>query len=139
MKPTKKQEKQKLRKIYRNCRDKENESLKAIVPKAVLREDESTRSYQRKRLLEHFDSPPAKRQCTDKSHSPDFSNVTWDKEAVLQDLEQHPSAPPAINWQKFAREHNIPGSICGQVAKKFAKKCNIDTTRLDGREAGKRK
>ncbi len=55
VKPTKTEEKQKLRKIYRKCRDKENESLKAIVPKAILQEDESIKSYQRKRML---DTPP---------------------------------------------------------------------------------
>ena len=36
--------------------------------------------------------------------------MTWDKEAVLCDLQQHPPAPPQINWQKFEREHDIPGA-----------------------------
>ena len=55
---------------------------------------------------------------------------------MLGDLLQHPPAPPAINWQEFARQHNIPGSNARQVVKEFARKNNIDTVRLDGRQGG---
>ena len=125
--------KKKLRTVYRKCRDKENESLKQLVPAAVLVEDESLRAYQRKRSLQHFETPPAKRKPDNKSHSPNFESVTWDKQALLRDLQQHPPAPPPINWQNFAREHNIPGSNCGQIVKEFACESGIDTVRLDGR------
>ena len=54
---------------------------------------------------------------TPKSHSPEFSNVTWDKEKVLEDLKSFLLPPPLINWQKFAREHDIPERNCGQVIK----------------------
>ncbi len=90
----------------------------------MFQEDESLRSYQRKRVQLHFETPPSKK--AKKSHSPDFENVSW---AVLCDLQQHPSAPPAINWQNFAREHNIPGSNAGQIAKDFAQNNNIDTNK----------
>ena len=132
MKPTRAEQKKKLRTVYRKCGDKENEALKQLVPAAVLVEDESIRGYKRKHSLQHFETPPAKRKPDKKSHSPNFETVTWDKQAVLRDLQQHPPAPPPINWQKFAREHNIPGSNCGQVVKQFARESNINTIRLDG-------
>lgn len=125
VKPTPVQQKKRLRQIYRKCRDKENKALKQSTPVAVLCVDESTRGYQRKRLLQHFETPPVKQTPSNKSHSPDFANVTWDKEAVLRDLQQYPPAPPPTNWQQFARDHQIPGSNCGQVLKEFAQKSNI--------------
>ena len=64
--------------------------------------------------------------------------MIWDKEAVLRDLQQHPPAPPPINWQKFAREYDIPGANSGQVLKQFAESSSIDTFRLDGRASGTR-
>ena len=93
------------------------------------------RSYQRIRKLQSFESPPPtkKQKTTPKSHSPDFSSVTWDKEKVLEDLKRFPLAPPPINWQKCAREHNVPGRNCGQVVKQFAQQSGIDTFQLDNR------
>lgn len=42
----------------------------------MLQEDESIKSYQRKRMLEHFDTPPAKVQCTEKSEkSPNLQTL----------------------------------------------------------------
>lgn len=66
-----------------------------------------------------------------KSHSPDFSTVTWDKDKVLLDLQQHPPAAPSINWQQFASQHGVPGQNAGQVVKEFAQKSGIDTEKLD--------
>ena len=114
--------KKKLRNVYRKCRDKENVAIAQRIPTAVVCEDESIRSYNRKRLIQNYETPPAKRRATNKSHSPDFENVIWNKDEVLEALEaiqQDPLAPPSINWQLFAKSHNIPG---GQVAKEFAKK-----------------
>ena len=51
---------------------------------------------------------------------------------MLKDLQSHPPAPPQINWQNFARQHNIPGQNCGQVVKEFAVKSGIDVSRLEG-------
>ena len=62
-----------------------------------------------------------------KSHSPNFDNVTWDKDKLLQDLHSLPAAPPPLNWQQFAREHGIPGNNAGQVAKDFARKSGVNT------------
>ena len=133
MKPTANERKKKLRSIYRKCRDQENKCRQKTAAIAVLAEDNSMRSYQRKRMLQRFETPPSKRSRTNvtKTHSPDFSKVSWNKQAVLEDLQAQPSAPPAINWQKFAQEHNIPGRNCGQVVKEFAMKSGIDTSRLE--------
>ena len=123
--------KQKLRKIYRKVRDKENDAKKKTAAIAVLTETNSMRSYNRKRKLQCFETPPAKRS-RQKSHSPDFSKVTWNKEAVIEDLTTYPSAPPPINWQKFAQEHGVPGRNRGQVVKELAKQSGIDISRLEG-------
>ena len=45
IKATPTQRKKQLRKIYRRCRDKENDSLKKTTPLAVLTEDESLKGY----------------------------------------------------------------------------------------------
>ena len=97
--------------------------------------DESQRAYQRKRKRQYFETPPSSKKPKVKSHSPDFTNVSWDKEVPL-DLQQHPQFPPPINWQKFARDHNVPGSSAGQVVKEFARKSGLDTAQLDGWPTG---
>ena len=89
------------------------------------------RSYGQKRKLQSFETPPSKR-AKPKTHSPNFTNVTWNKDEVLKDLQSHPSVPPRINLQNFARQHNIPGKNCGQVVKEFAVKSGIDVSRLEG-------
>ena len=66
-------------------------------------------------------------------YSPNFSNVTWDKEKVLNDLRLLPPAPPPLNWKKFAREHGITGGNAGQIAKEFAMASGVDTEQLDGK------
>ena len=45
--PTAAQRKTRLRNVYRRCRDKENEALKKATPLAILKEDESLKSYGR--------------------------------------------------------------------------------------------
>ena len=92
------------------------------------------RSYQQKCKQQCFEpTPESKRPKATKSHSPNFSNVTWDKESVLNDLQLLPSAPPPLKWQQFAREHGIRGGNAGQIAKEFAKASGVDTERLDGK------
>ena len=133
-KVSKGEKKRARRSIYRNCRDQENAALKRSSAIATLVEDDSLRSYQRKCKQQYFEpTPPAKRSKPTKSHSPNFDNITWDKEKLLQDLQQLPPAPPPLNWQKFAREHGITGGNAGQVAKEFARKSGVNTERLDGR------
>ena len=111
-------EKKKARRaIYRKCRDQENAALKRS---SAIVEDESMRSYQRKRKRQYFEhTPQAKRFKPTKSHSPNFDNITWDEEKLLHDLQQLPPAPPSLNWQEFAREHGITGGNAGQVAKEI--------------------
>ena len=136
--PTKKvsraESKRKLRNVYRKCRDQENEVLKRPAAIATLTEDESMRSYQRKHKRQYFEpTPKSKQPKTTMSHSPNFSNVTWDKEKVLNDLRLLPPAPPPLNWKKFAREHGITGGNTGQIAKEFAMASGVDTEQLDGK------
>ena len=89
------------------------------------------RSYGWKRKLQSFETPPSK-WAKPKTHSPNFTNVTWNKDEVLKDLQSHPSVPSQINLQNFARQHNIPGKNYGQVVKEFAVKSGIDVSRLEG-------
>ena len=132
-KPSAAEKKKERRSIYRKVRDQENKSLVRSAAVSVLTEDESQRAYQRKRKRQYFETPPPPKRQKTKSHSPDFSNVTWNKEEVLHDLQNHPQAPPPINWQQFARDHNITGRNAGQVVKEFAKHSEIDTAKLDGK------
>ena len=132
-KVSRKESKSKLRNVYRKCRDQENIALKRSAAIATLTEDESLRSYQRKRKRQYFEPTPESKRPKTKSHSPDFDKVTWDKEKVLNDLQSLPPAPPPLNWQQFAREHGITGGNAGQIAKEFAKESGVDTERLDGR------
>ena len=93
--------------------------LKKAAAVTVLTEDESQRAYQRKRKRQYFETPPPSKKPRVKSHSPDFTNVSRDKEEVLNDLQQHPQFPPSINWQNFARDHDVPGSNAGQIVKEL--------------------
>ena len=101
----------------------------------MLTEDESISSYQRKRLSQSFEKPPAPKRH--KSHSPNFVRVQWDKEKVITDLKDYPTDKP-INWSQFAREHSVPGSNSGQVVKQYAQQNGIDTLALDHRSPDRR-
>ena len=86
-KPTRAENKKRLRDVYRKCRDQENQALQRAAAITVLTEDDSIRAYQRKRTRQYFEpTPPTKRPKSVKSHSPNFDNVTWDKDQLLQDL-----------------------------------------------------
>ena len=133
-KKTRAKSKKQLRNVYRNCRDQENQALKRATAITVPTEDESIRAYQRKQMRQYFEpTPPAKQPKSVKSHSPDFDNVIWDKDKLLQDLQSQPPAPPPLNWQQFAREHGIHGNNAGQVAKDFVRNSGVDTVRFDGK------
>lgn len=114
--------------------DQETEALKRATAIAVLTEDEFIRGYKRKWKQQFFDNTPPAKQPKTKSHSPDFSTVTWDKVKVLLDLQNHPTAPPPINWKQFATQHRVTGKNAGQIVKEFAQKSGIDTVQLDGRQ-----
>ena len=72
------------------------------------------------------EQPPAKKN---KTHSPDFSNVSWDKEKLKETIANWP-ADTTINWSKVGREHGIPGKNAGQVVKEFTAKEAIDTSHI---------
>ena len=72
----------------------------------LLVEAESTSSYRRKRLALCFEKPdqPSKKH---KSHSPSDSNLTWDVDAAMSELESFPE-DKIINWSAMARKYTIP-------------------------------
>ena len=86
---------------------------------SMLTECESKRKYHRKRMAQSFHSPqeqpPAKKS---KSHSPNFDNVCWDKEKLLETITNWPVGT-TINWSQVAKEHGVPGKNAGQVVKEF--------------------
>ena len=60
-----------------------NEKFDEKVAVTMLVEGESKRKYKRTRLAQSFTTPdqvPSKRP---KKHSPNFSNVEWDKENLM--------------------------------------------------------
>ena len=97
---------------------------------SMLTQGESKRKYHKKRMAQSFHSPkeqpPAKKT---KSHSPNFSLVTWDKEKLRESLENWPPNK-AMNWSEIARDHGIPGKNAGQVVKEFAAQQGIDTSHI---------
>ena len=65
-----------------------NEHFAEKAAISMLTENVSKRKYHRKRMHQSFHSPqeqPAAKKS--KSHSPNFSNVTWDKEKLRETLE----------------------------------------------------
>ena len=107
-----------------------NEHFAEKAAISMLTECESKRKYHRKRMAQSFHSPqeqpPAKKS---KSHSPDFSNVNWDKQKLQETIENWP-AGTTINWSQIAREHGIPGKNAGQVVKEFTAKQGISTSHI---------
>ena len=67
-----------------------------------------------------------------RKHSPNFENVHWNKEGLLEKLKNWPK-DISINWSELAWEFNIPGSNKGQVAKEFAIHNGLDVFSLDKR------
>ncbi len=108
--------KKKLRNVYRKCRDKENVAIAQRIPTAVVCEDESIRSYNRKRLIQNYETPPAKRRATNKSHSPDFENVIWNKDEVLEALEARPSCSTFYQLATVCQKSQYPRrSSCQRI------------------------
>ena len=102
------------RNLLKKCRDKVNEQLAENVAIHTLAEDESLARYQRKRLVQSFEKPPAPKKP--KSHSPSSTNISVDKENVLHDLRQFPDNIK-INWSEFARSHGVTNTNGGQIIK----------------------
>ncbi len=106
------------------------EHFKGSDPLQVLAERQSLQSYKRMRLCQSFQSP----QITPKrrKHSPNFSDVEWDKEWLLHKLRNWPIGN-VINWSRTANEFHIKGGNKGQIVKECAKENGIDVTQLDKR------
>ncbi len=123
--------KKEKREVLRNIRNHINHQLADNATLTVLTENESIKKYRRKRLAQAFeghkeDQPPPKK----KKHSPSFENVTWDKEKVLNDVRNWPSAK--VNWSQLARDHNVGGKNGGQVVKEFCEASGIEVAAISG-------
>ena len=134
--PTRSEKRKTKRVIQLECRDHIQNQVRATDAMNVLAEGRSLKSYKRLRLAQGLESPEqkfirAKTKCNlEQKHSPNFDNVTWDKEQALTDLREW-SVGAIINWSAFARQHGISGRNGGQVAKEFAKENGIDVVALD--------
>ena len=96
----------------------------------TLAEDESLVRYQRKRLSQSFEKPSAQKKP--KSHSLSSTNISVDKENVLQDLNEFPD-DTKINWSKFARSHGVTNKNGGKIIKQIALDEGIDVLKLEHR------
>ena len=135
-------ERKKLKqKIQRECRDHINSQFKENDAISVLAEGQSIVSYKRMRMSQSFETPEQKREraknarSAPRKHSPNFDQVQWDKEGLLQRLRDWPEGE-IVNWTQLATEFNIPGSNRGQTAKEFAAENSVDTSQLRGGSRG---
>ena len=119
------------RKLKRHIVHQVNEHMKENTAMTVLAEAESLSSYSQKRMALCFEKPsePSKKH---KSHSPSESNLSWDIEAALTELQTFPQ-DETINWSQMAGKYHIPQKNGGQVLKDVAKRRGIDVSRLDNR------
>ena len=128
------------RKIQRECRDHISGQLKENDAISVLAEGQSIAAYKRMRMSQSFETPEQKRErakaapSAPRKHSPNFEQVQWDKEGLLQRLRNWPEGE-RVNWTQLANEFNIPGSNRGQTVKEFATENSIDSNQLDQRPA----
>ncbi len=134
-KPTPLEKKQARRKVLRQVRDKENESLQHHSFSVVFSENESLSSYSRKRKATYLKTPQVPKKA--KSHIPQLSQVSWDKQSVLRELQALPDGSK-VNWSEIARTHGVPGGNAGQVVKEFARQNGVDVSALDSRPASHR-
>ena len=118
LKPTDAQRKKLKRKIQRECRDHINEQLHKTDALTILSKGQSLESHKRMRMSQSFETPQEKYDRAKHSdntsshkHSPNFENVHWNKEGLLEKLKSWPK-DISINWSELAREFNIPGSSC---------------------------
>ena len=127
---TRRKQKQRKKESAKKCRDKVNKQLAENVALHTLAEDESLARYQRKRLAQSFEKPPAPKKP--KSHSPSSINISVAKENVLHDLRQFPDNTK-INWSEFARSHGVTNKNGGQIIKEIALDEGIDVLKLECR------
>ena len=133
-KKTKVEKRKEKRDREKSIRDHINKQYETTAPLAVLSENESLSSYNRKRLAQSFQTPTKSNSISSKkqkTHSPSFENVEWDTNAVLADLRGWPEGKKIV-WSKFAAEQNVAGRNGGQVVKELALHNGIDVNALDG-------
>ena len=106
--------------MLRKGRDQVNEQMAQTAALTTLAEDESLSMYQRKRLSQSFQKPPAPKKL--RTHSPSINNITMDKKNVLNDLRDFPPATK-INWSEFARSHGVKNKNGGQIKQHVAVPC----------------
>ncbi len=127
-KPTALEKKQTRRRILRQVRDRENECLRQRSFAVVFSENESLSSYNRKRKATYLESPQVPKKA--RSHIPQLSQVSWDTQSVLRELQTLPDGSK-VNWSEIARTHGVPGGNAGQTVKEFARQNGIDVSALD--------
>ena len=127
-KKTKYELKKEKRTVLRECRNKVSTQMSQSAGLFTLAEDESLAKYQRKRLSQSFEKPPCPKKS--KSHTPSSENTPWNKENVLDDLNNHPPTQK-INWSELARKHSVQGKNGGQIIKEFALKQGINVLKLE--------
>ena len=131
-KPTAAEKRKEKRKLLRKVRDKENQALQDTSFTTIYAENESLSAYSRKRkamCLETQTTPQPKKK---RSHIPNLSSVTWDKDAVLAEVEAWPE-DTMVNWSKIARDHGIVTKNGGQIVKELARENGMDVGAMDGR------
>ena len=102
MKTTDAERKKLKRKIQKECRDHMSEQWQQTDAITLLSEGQSLASYKRIRLAQSFETPEQTREraqtnlMKERRHSPKFENVQWDKEGLLDKLQNWPSAAEGI-------------------------------------------
>ena len=99
--------------------------------------NQSLQKFRDERLALSYESKEAAKERTEKmiadeksgkrkpkQHAVDFSKVTWDKDALLKEVQSYPDGK-IVNWSDLARKYNITnkkgkvGSNGGQIAQDF--------------------
>ena len=93
---------------------------------SFLAENESLRSYQRKRLSQSFE---LKQPGMNRSHVPCEEVLSRYRDVVLEKLSQWPE-DEVVNWTELARQCSIENKNKGQIAKSIAEKNGIPASRL---------
>ena len=114
-----------------------NEQLHKTDALTILSEGQSLESHKRMCMSQSFETPQQKydrakhsHNTSSRKHSPNFEHVHWNKEGLLEKLNNWPK-DISINWSELAREFNIPGSNKCQVAKEFAIHNGLDVFSQD--------
>ena len=132
---TSNERRQEKRKLHREVKQQVTEHFAATAAITMLTEGDSKREYHRKRMAQSYHTPEAPPKA--KKHSPDFSKVSWDTEALEETLLNWPSET-VMNWSAVARQHGIQGGNAGQIVKEFAQSRNITSIATPQRKATKR-